>query len=627
MSIVAGLFAVTAWCAGAAALEPDAFDPPATPGCVLWLDGRDHAAISADRDGHVTQWRDKSGRGNHVAQAEAAERPIFVPTEGVSFSGSQWLVTESALRLNESGGNFAVTIIAVFTTAEEHPLRFMAVAGNGGAHPAGAGLALGFNDRHVITQNNAPALIVRAGERVLNLGGDATARAAGVNRSLFVRYPNLLTVTCGADGYAPTGMYVYGTQHLKEPLSFAVPSRDVWASPLAIGAADGKGAHPFAGTITELLVYDRVLTVAEREAIETELRAKYGLAAPSLIILDPRCSDIGLPSPVQAVAPDGTLLQVRDDAIYQSTDGVTLTKRFDCVRDPTLPNVAIGGGLLAATPRGTLIHVAQDRTQFVKLTYKDGKFTSDEAKSMVYALRSTDGGRTWTDGTLLQDGYCGAMRHILVTRKGSVVASLQEWDREHERHVTTIHVTEDDGLTYHKATIDNGIGRGLHDGFFESAVTELSDGRLWLLGRTSLGVLWQTYSGDGGRTWKPPTPTSISAGGYPAMLLRLRNGQHVLAWTRYYPDGYEGRDDLVNLASATWFWGEQVTSRFNRELSLAFSDDDGATWTEPIVIAEGRQDFAGITYPRMVELKPGEVGLWAGPLATRFRPADWMVRD
>ena len=54
------------------------------------------------------------------------------------------------------------------------------------------------------------------------------------------------------------------------------------------------------------------------------------------------------------------------------------------------------------------------------------------------------------------------------------------------------------------------------------------------------------------------------------------------------------------------------TKNFQRaELSLAYSDDDGKSWTAPVVIA--RRSGGGLSYPYLFETNPGE--LW---VFTRF---------
>jgi hypothetical protein len=78
------------------------------------------------------------------------------------------------------------------------------------------------------------------------------------------------------------------------------------------------------------------------------------------------------------------------------------------------------------------------------------------------------------------------------------------------------------------------------------------------------------------------------------------------------------RNDVFSERSASWH---------REELSIAFSDDDGKTWTEPVVIARNqpKTDFA---YPWILERRPGE--LWittmVGNLKLRLMEDDFVAR-
>ena len=78
-------------------------------------------------------------------------------------------------------------------------------------------------------------------------------------------------------------------------------------------------------------------------------------------------------------------------------------------------------------------------------------------------------------------------------------------------------------------------------------------------------------------------------------------------WNRLYPEGKtettrRGGDGQLCDVPASWH---------RNELSLAFSDNDGKTWTTPVVIA--RRPSGGLSYPYLFEPTPGT--LW---VATRF---------
>ncbi len=133
----------------------------------------------------------------------------------------------------------------------------------------------------------------------------------------------------------------------------------------------------------------------------------------------------------------------------------------------------------------------------------------------------------------------------------------------------------------------------------EPAIVQLRDGRLWMLIRTTLGQFWSSFSSDGGRTLPVLRPSGIDASSAPGAMIRLASGRLVLAWNRMrstqrksYPRF--GGDGQIAL---------RPFSGHRQELSLAFSEDDGATWSPPVVVIR-KQDY-GISYPYLFELEPG----------------------
>jgi len=62
----------------------------------------------------------------------------------------------------------------------------------------------------------------------------------------------------------------------------------------------------------------------------------------------------------------------------------------------------------------------------------------------------------------------------------------------------------------------------------ENMIVELKDGRLWMLIRTSSGVLWQSHSADKGRTWGPGEPSTIKSPGSRFFIRRLASGNLLL---------------------------------------------------------------------------------------------------
>jgi predicted neuraminidase len=109
----------------------------------------------------------------------------------------------------------------------------------------------------------------------------------------------------------------------------------------------------------------------------------------------------------------------------------------------------------------------------------------------------------------------------------------------------------------------------------ENMITELKDGRLWMLIRTGTGVLWQSHSTDRGRTWSEGTASTIKSPGSRFFIRRLASGNLL----------------LVN--------HHKFTGRSH--LTAQLSTDDGATWNDGLLLDER----GGVSYPDGVQDKDG----------------------
>jgi hypothetical protein len=105
-------------------------------------------------------------------------------------------------------------------------------------------------------------------------------------------------------------------------------------------------------------------------------------------------------------------------------------------------------------------------------------------------------------------------------------------------------------------------------------VTELRDGRLWLLIRTGGGFLWESHSTDKGLTWSEAKATKIANPHSRFFIRRLSSGNLL----------------LVN----------HYKSTRRSHLTAQLSTDDGQTWNEGLLLDER----GGVTFPNGV---PGGV--------------------
>lgn len=111
----------------------------------------------------------------------------------------------------------------------------------------------------------------------------------------------------------------------------------------------------------------------------------------------------------------------------------------------------------------------------------------------------------------------------------------------------------------------------------ECMITELRDGRLWLLTRTGDGFLWESFSADKGRTWSEIKASTIPNPGSRFFIRRLSSGNLLLV----NHHGFKGRT--------------------RSHLTAQISTDDGATWTGGLLLDER----VGVSYPDGVQDKDG----------------------
>lgn len=272
---------------------------------------------------------------------------------------------------------------------------------------------------------------------------------------------------------------------------------------------------------------------------------------------------------------------------------------------------------------GPLLRTRDGVVLFAFMNRKEQVFKWDQAKGgpqpecrlPVYVARSLDDGKTWEKPLLVQDGYCGCLSTMIQLKSGRVLLGSQIAVSDPGRHVTLTYASDDDGKTWKRSNIiDLGKygGYGDHGGGIEATFVQLNDGRLWMLLRTYRGCFSEAYSDDEGMTWKDVRPSKIGASGSPGILRRLSSGRIVLLWNRFIdPVKRTGRRE---------------------QLSMAFSEDEGKTWSEPVVLGYDpmvpgdKQHQHRLSYPSVYEHRPGELWITTGqgPLRIKLREADFV---
>lgn len=197
----------------------------------------------------------------------------------------------------------------------------------------------------------------------------------------------------------------------------------------------------------------------------------------------------------------------------------------------------------------------------------------------TFARTSDDAGRTWSEPRVIQEKvFCRSNGIRLST--GELLLPVYEYPA----NTGGILKSSDAGKTWrHIGGVQSPAGAG------EPAIAELPSGAILMVLRTRDGFLWKTLSLDKGETWGAPVKTDLVAATTSHSIFRMRNGRVVLIHNESPPP-----------------------TRTN--LNIRISSDGGATWGQPLRLAEAATPSKDevvwsrqATYPSVAELRDGSL--------------------
>lgn len=258
-------------------------------------------------------------------------------------------------------------------------------------------------------------------------------------------------------------------------------------------------------------------------------------------------------------------LDDRDAGVLETARGTLLVTTFT--------SLAYEPGLAAAEKKGSWPADKLDRWRAAR-----DRLTPEQRKAGLgeWAIRSTDGGRTWSPpcSTIVNSPH----GPIQLADGRLLYAGKQLWADPKRIGVCE---STDDGVTWRwLAEIPARSGDRFAD-YHELHAVECASGRLVVQlrnhNKANQYETLQCESGDGGMTWSEPHP--IGVWGLPSHLLRLRDGRLLMTYGhRRAPLGNQAR----------------------------ISADEGRTWSEPMPVqADGTSSDLG--YPSTVELGDGSL--------------------
>ena len=323
----------------------------------------------------------------------------------------------------------------------------------------------------------------------------------------------------------------------------------------------------------------------------------------------------------------GEILTIeRNMSCISKDEGKTWIK-YPIFTDTARFDIRIERVLLRTSSGAIILAFANDREK-ANWKWQNDIADSPGATIPTYAIRSLDDGKTWQDLQKLHDEWTGANRDIIETKGGNIVFTSMMMRHNPGHHTVITYTSKTNGLNWIRSNVIDLGGVGHHSGVTEATIEQLRDGRLWMLMRTNWGVFWQAHSENEGLTWKNFKPTKIDASSAPGLLQRLASGRLFLVWNRRFP---EGKTEYP-LSGGDGISSEVAHSNHREELSVMFSDDDGNTWSEPVVIARATEEskIKRLSYPRVFEARPGEIWVtttyagFAGYLSVKLFEKDFI---
>lgn len=317
--------------------------------------------------------------------------------------------------------------------------------------------------------------------------------------------------------------------------------------------------------------------------------------------------------------PDGGLVTVDTTRCLISRDNGKSWSSYPLFKDTSAYSIRVERALIR-TRRGTLILAFMNEKEKSPFKWREDIHDVPDAVLPTYVVRSTDGGRTWESPQLMHRDWTGAIRDIIETKDGHIVFSSMMMRHDPGRHTVLTYTSSDDGKSWKRSNIIDLGGVGHHAGVTESTLEQLKSGELLMYMRTNWGSFWETRSVDKGVTWTDFRSTPIKASTAPGMFKRLKSGRLIMIWNQNLPQGRKS----YPLRGGDNNWSEVYQSNHREELSVMFSDDEGKTWSAPIVIARVTKPNAQVSYPYFLERNPGEIWVTTmfGGLRLSFREAD-----
>lgn len=209
----------------------------------------------------------------------------------------------------------------------------------------------------------------------------------------------------------------------------------------------------------------------------------------------------------------------------------------------------------------------------------------------MYVLRSMDGFDGHYEKMLVENSGFGMIRQpVFLTSKKRILVSCQHSIIEEgkKKMQACVFYSDDDGYKWKVSYVPVGPFFEIvwphkksrwQNYAIEPTIIELKDGRIWMLLRTSMDRLYESFSTDSGITWSAPRPSRFYSTITTPTLFRLKDGRIILfcCFTTPLPEEDRTNDNTIAAEQKTGLLREDVFT--NRDaIHVAISDDEGKHW-------------------------------------------------
>lgn len=229
--------------------------PPVTDGLKFWVDASDVSSVTTNAGGKVSQWNDLSGTDNHVAQTVDAQKPVYNPT---GLDGKPSLSFNSTNVLFKAGSLLCYSNHTAFLVAKATSVNENDMLGSGGT---GAGDILVMHYDNKVSGNNF-------------LRGHYWGASGAATKDSAIKTA-VSTPLAYAQRMNGTALELYRNGALDASQPYSSFSANKKGIVLGYRTTAGSNGKCFAGEMSEVLIYERALSDAERAQVEAYLIEKW----------------------------------------------------------------------------------------------------------------------------------------------------------------------------------------------------------------------------------------------------------------------------------------------------------------------------------------------------------------